>query len=69
MIKNGQLHLIINTTEGAKAIADSFTIRRQALQRQVTYTTTVSGARAICFALEEAQSAGVCRLQDLHGDF
>ena len=69
MIKNGQLHLIINTTEGAKAIADSFTIRRQALQRQVTYTTTVSGARAICFALDEAQSAGVCRLQDLHGDF
>ena len=68
MIKNGQLHLIINTTEGAKAIADSFTIRRQALQRQVTYTTTVSGARAICFALDEAQSAGVCRLQDLHGD-
>ena len=66
MIKNGQLQLIINTTEGAKAIADSFTIRRQALQRQVMYTTTVSGARAICYALDEAQAQAVTRLQDLH---
>jgi carbamoyl-phosphate synthase large subunit len=69
MIKNGQLHLIINTTEGAKAIADSFTIRRQALQRQITYTTTVSGARAICYALENANSSSVSRLQDLHQHF
>ena len=66
MIKNGQLQLIINTTEGAKAIADSFTIRRQALQRQVTYTTTVSGARAICYALVEQRSPVVSRLQSLH---
>jgi carbamoyl-phosphate synthase large subunit len=68
MIKNNQLQLIINTTEGAKAIADSFTIRRQALQRQVTYTTTVSGARAICYALDELQAQAVNRLQDLHQD-
>jgi carbamoyl-phosphate synthase large subunit len=66
MIKNGQLHLIINTTEGAKAIVDSFTIRRQALQRQVTYTTTISGARAICYALGESRSPTVSRLQSLH---
>ncbi|MFO1418730.1 MAG: carbamoyl-phosphate synthase large subunit [Methylotetracoccus sp.] len=68
MIKNDQLQLIINTTEGAKAIADSFTIRRQALQRQVTYTTTVSGARAICYALDELKAQSVTRLQDLHQD-
>ena len=42
MIKNDELQFIINTTEGKKAIADSFTIRRQALQQQVTYTTTIS---------------------------
>ncbi|MCU0734664.1 MAG: carbamoyl-phosphate synthase large subunit [Methylotetracoccus sp.] len=66
MIKNRQLQLIINTTEGAKAIADSFTIRRQALQRQVTYTTTISGARAICYALGEQRSPVVSRLQSLH---
>jgi carbamoyl-phosphate synthase large subunit len=66
MIKNGEVHFIINTTEGKKAIADSFTIRRQALQNQVTYTTTLSGARATCHALEELNTGGVNRLQDLH---
>ncbi|HWO99789.1 MAG TPA: carbamoyl-phosphate synthase large subunit [Methylococcus sp.] len=69
MIKNGQLQLIINTTEGKKAIADSFTIRRQALQRQVTYTTTISGAHAICCALDELDSVDVNRLQDLHASW
>jgi carbamoyl-phosphate synthase large subunit len=69
MIKNGQLQLIINTTEGKKAIADSFTIRRQALQHQVTYTTTISGAHAICCALDELNSVDVNRLQDLHASW
>ncbi len=66
MIKNGEVHFIINTTEGKKAIADSFTIRRQALQQQVTYTTTLSGAWATCLALDELDTGGVNRLQDLH---
>ena len=66
MIKNGEVHFIINTTEGKQAIADSFTIRRQALQQQVTYTTTLSGAWATCRALDELDAGGVNRLQDLH---
>jgi carbamoyl-phosphate synthase large subunit len=66
MIKNDELQFIINTTEGKKAIADSFTIRRQALQQQVTYTTTISGARATCSALNELDAGDVNRLQDLH---
>jgi carbamoyl-phosphate synthase large subunit len=66
MIKNGELQLIINTTEGKKAIADSFTIRRQALQQQVTYTTTISGAQATCYALSELDAGDVNCLQDLH---
>ncbi|BBL75737.1 carbamoyl-phosphate synthase large subunit [Methylomagnum ishizawai] len=66
MIKNGELQFIINTTEGKKAIADSFTIRRQALQQQVTYTTTISGARATCYALGELDAGDVNALQDLH---
>jgi carbamoyl-phosphate synthase large subunit len=66
MIKNGEVQFIINTTEGKKAIADSFTIRRQALQHQVTYTTTLSGARATGYALGELEAGGVNRLQDLH---
>lgn len=67
MIKNGYVQFIINTTEGKKAIADSFTIRRQALQHQVTYTTTLAGAKATCYALEEITARDVFRLQDLHG--
>ena len=66
MIKNGELQFIINTTEGKKAISDSFTIRRQALQEQVTYTTTISGAWATCSALDEMNAADVNCLQDLH---
>ncbi|MDD5036567.1 MAG: carbamoyl-phosphate synthase large subunit, partial [Methylococcaceae bacterium] len=66
MIKNAEVQFIINTTEGKKAIADSFTIRRQALQQQVTYTTTLSGAWATCLGLDELHSGGVNRLQDLH---
>ncbi|WP_077729874.1 carbamoyl-phosphate synthase large subunit [Methylocaldum sp. 14B] len=69
MIKNDELQFIINTTEGKKAIADSFTIRRQALQQQITYTTTISGARATCSALSELDAGDVNRLQDLHQEF
>ncbi len=66
LIKNGEIQLIINTTEGKKAIADSFLIRREALQHQVTYTTTLAGADAICLALEALDTGRVYCLQDLH---
>ena len=67
MIKNDEIDLIINTTEGKKAIADSFTIRAAALQHKVSYTTTLAGARATCLALQYHQSENeVNRLQDLH---
>ncbi|MCX8049115.1 MAG: carbamoyl-phosphate synthase large subunit [Methylohalobius sp.] len=66
LIKNGEVSLIINTTEGKKAIADSFLIRREALQRQVTYTTTLAGAHAICLALDARGSGQVYALQDFH---
>lgn len=66
MIKNEQIQLIINTTEGKKAISDSFTMRREALQHRVTYYTTMAGARAVCFALGELDAGDVNCLQDLH---
>jgi carbamoyl-phosphate synthase large subunit len=66
MIKNNEIALIINTTEGKKAIADSYTIRAAALQRKVTYTTTLAGARATCEALKYLAENQVNRLQDLH---
>jgi len=66
MIKNGQIQLVINTTEGKQAISDSFTLRRQALQHRVTYYTTMAGAKAACYALGELDAGDVVSLQDLH---
>ena len=66
MIKNHQIDLIVNTTEGKQAIADSYTIRRSALQIKIAYSTTLAGARATCMALEYLASASVTSLQDLH---
>ena len=66
MLKNGEISLIINTTEGKQAQQDSFSIRRSALQAKVYYTTTISGAEAVCLALRAEATAEVRRLQDLH---
>lgn len=66
MIKNGQIQLIINTTEEARAIADSFAMRGEALQRGVAYYTTIAGARAMCYALSEFDVSAVNSLQELH---
>jgi len=66
MIKNDQIQLIVNTTEGVKAINDSFTMRREALQHHITYYTTMAGAKAACFALGELEAGNVNCLQDLH---
>jgi len=66
MIKNGEISLIVNTTEGSQAIADSATIRSNALQHKVTYTTTLAGGLALCTALRETDLSAVNRLQDLH---
>ncbi|SIT66264.1 carbamoyl-phosphate synthase large subunit [Ectothiorhodosinus mongolicus] len=66
MIKNGEISFIINTTEGRQAIADSFTIRREALQQKITYTTTLAGAQATVQALDYIDSESVYCLQELH---
>jgi carbamoyl-phosphate synthase large subunit len=66
MIKNDEINLIINTTEGSQAIADSATIRSNALQHKVTYTTTLTGGLALCRALKQTDISEVNRLQDLH---
>ena len=46
LIKNGQISLIINTTEGKRSKADSYSIRATAISKKVPYTTTVAGASA-----------------------
>ena len=66
MIKNDQINLIVNTTEGKQAIADSYTIRGAALQHKVPYSTTIAHAYATSLALSCIDTPGVSRLQDLH---
>ena len=50
-IKNGEVQLVFNTTEGAQALADSMSIRRTALQMKVPYYTTIAGAAAATQAI------------------
>lgn len=66
MIKNNDIDFIVNTVEGTLAIADSFSIRRNALQHKVSYTTTLSGAQAACLAMKYEDRETVTCLQDLH---
>ena len=68
MIKNDEIALIVNTTEGKQAIRDSFAIRRSALQHKVFYTTTITAAHAVCQALGISGEPTVRRLQDLHAE-
>jgi carbamoyl-phosphate synthase large subunit len=51
-IKNGEVALVFNTTEGAKAVADSKDIRRTALLHHVPYYTTFAGAVAVTRAIK-----------------
>ena len=66
MIKNKEISMIINTTEGRAAIADSYEIRREALMHGVTYTTTMAGGLATCMAMAHRNIEQVYRLQSLH---
>ncbi len=66
MIKNEQIDLIVNTTEGKQAIADSYTIRGAALQHKVPYSTTIAHAYATTLALSSIDDRSVKSLQNLH---
>jgi carbamoyl-phosphate synthase large subunit len=65
-LKNDEISFIVNTTEGKQAIADSYAIRRTALQHKVSYTTTIAGARATLLALKIKNSSEINQLQKLH---
>ena len=66
MIKNDEINLIVNTTEGKQATIESHSIRREAVHRRVTYYTTLAAALATCEALDHIDEVAVNRLQDLH---
>ena len=66
MIKNGDISFIVNVTEDKRAVADSYEIRRSALQQKVTYYTTLAGAKAACIGMAHMQELEVESLQNLH---
>ena len=68
MIKNGEIDLIVNTTEGKQAITESESIRAEAVRSNVTYYTTLGAAIATCSAIDNIDKHNVNRLQDLHNE-
>jgi carbamoyl-phosphate synthase large subunit len=66
MIKNDEITLIVNSTEGRQATRDSMAIRREAVSRRITYFTTLAAGLATCEALDHLEDVDVNRLQDLH---
>jgi carbamoyl-phosphate synthase large subunit len=68
MIKNHEISLIVNTTEGKQAIRESHSIRGEAVHQKVTYYTTLAAAKATCDALDHQDNVVVNRLRDLHAE-
>ena len=66
MMKNGDVQLVVNTTEGRQSILDSASIRRTALEEKIYCTTTLEGGRALCSIIRNKENWNVDRLQDLH---
>lgn len=66
MIKNNDISFIVNVTEDKRAVADSYEIRRTALQNKVTYYTTLAGAKAACVGMAHQPGLEVESLQNLH---
>lgn len=67
MIKNDEIVFVINTTEGEQSTADSYSIRRSAVQHKVCCTTTTAGAEAACEAMRhDLMDVPVISLQELH---
>lgn len=57
-LTNGDVQLVINTTEGAQSIADSYSIRRTALNQHVPHYTTMTAARAAANAIAVIKDVG-----------
>jgi carbamoyl-phosphate synthase large subunit len=67
MIKNGEIVMIVNTTDERRStVQDSYSIRRSALQARITYYTTVAGARAACMGMQQMRELRAYSVQSLH---
>ena len=66
LMKNNDVNLVINTTEGRESIQDSSSIRRTALDQKICCTTTIQGAKAICEVLSKKVDWTYQKLQDMN---
>ena len=66
MIKNGEIDIVINTSEGRQSIIDSASIRRTALEEKVYCTTTIEGGKVVCSVIRNKDLWSVDKLQLLH---
>jgi carbamoyl-phosphate synthase large subunit len=68
LIKNREIHYIINTVSSAQAQRDSFSIRQSALEYKVPFTTTISGALSAAHAIEmfKHKTIGIKSIQEYH---
>ena len=58
LMSAGKVQLMVNTTEGKQAVADSYSLRREALLRSVPYYTTVRAAQMLVAALAKMKREG-----------
>ena len=65
LMKNKEVNLVINTTEGRESILDSASIRRTALDEKICCTTTIKGAKAICEVITKKVDWSYRKLQDI----
>ena len=68
LMLSGGVQLVINTTDGAMSVADSFSIRRTALTHNIAHTTTMTGARATIAGIRALKCEGL-DVQALQGYF
>ncbi len=69
LLKNGEVHLVINTAEGKVSREDAYLIRRYAMELNIPYATTISGARAMACAIRRLRGTrtfGVKSLQEYY---
>ncbi|WP_298434303.1 carbamoyl-phosphate synthase large subunit [uncultured Jannaschia sp.] len=59
VMKDGEVALVMNTTEGAQAVEDSRSMRNVALTSRIPYFTTLSGANAAARAIHAAAEGDV----------
>ena len=66
LMKNGDIDIVVNSTEGRQSIIDSASIRRTALDEKIYCTTTMEGGRAVCAVLRNKQEWSINSIQELH---